>query len=375
MDRDQDARFLDLLYAAAIDHGQWSRVIATFAGMLGCGSGFLSSFDVITGQGEAILSEDNPEALDRHTRYYAAINPLSQVEDPLVYVRDWQPRILLDEDWISREDYTKTEYYNDFALCYDAPRAMMIRLGLSGYRPHVLNLNRSARRGPFEADELAIAARFHPHLIRAFDLSRKVAAERPGDGLVGEPFDGSPHALFLVRADGHILRANGPGEALLRRPSALRASCGRLTAGPPDVAGRLLGLIAAAASRVDPLRAGGSMVIAVPGRDVPLWVTVAPVRAPSHPLFQAEPCVLVCVSDPERRVVVSEDRLCEVLGLTPGEARVARALIDRGDLARASESLGISIHTARTHMARIHQKTGADRQVTLAALILNCAAA
>jgi DNA-binding CsgD family transcriptional regulator len=116
------------------------------------------------------------------------------------------------------------------------------------------------------------------------------------------------------------------------------------------------------------------MVIAVPGRDVPLRVTVAPVRAPAHRLFQVEPCVLVCVSDPERRVTVSEERLREVLGLTPGEARVARALIDCGDLARASESLGISIHTAKNHMARIHQKTGADRQVTLAAMILNCAA-
>jgi DNA-binding CsgD family transcriptional regulator len=373
MESPQDAQFLDLVYAAAVDHGLWPRVIGTFAGMMGCGSGFLSSFDIITGAGPAILSEENPEAIDRYARHFGAINPLGLVDDPLIYVRDWRLRILSDQDWMRREDYIETEYYNDFALAYDAPGCLMIRLGISGYQPHVLNINRPGRRGPFEACDFEIAARFHPHLIRAFDLSRKVSAERADDALGGEPFDRSPHAMFLVRADGHILRANGPGEDLLRRPAALKASGGRLTAGRPDVASRLHGLIAAAGSD-EPSRAGGSMVIALPDRGLPLSVTIAPVRTPAHPLFQDGPCVLVCVSDPERRVVVCEQRLCEVLGLTPGEARVARALIDCGDLARASDSLGISVHTAKNHMARIHQKTGADRQVTLAALILNCAA-
>jgi DNA-binding CsgD family transcriptional regulator/PAS domain-containing protein len=370
----QEAKFLDLIYAAAVDQGLWPQAIAEFAALLNCKTGFLSSFDIITHDGPAILSEECPEAVEKYSSHYSGINPFIRHPDPAQYLRNWSLEILTDEDIIAREDYVKTEYYNDFSLLYEANGVLFIRLGLTDYQPHVLNINLPVGREAFETADLELADRLHPHLVRAFDLSRKFAVGHAGVAPVGELFDTSRYALFMVSADADLVRVNPAGEALLRRRQGISVRGGRLRASRPDAARRLDGLIAAAATGAEPSRAGGSMVIAVGDRSLPLSVAVAPVRSPAHPLFQNGPHALVCVSDPARRLVVSEQRLCEVLGLTPGEARMARALLNRGDVPRAAASLGISVHTAKTHMVRIHQKTGTDRQVTLAELILRCAA-
>lgn len=59
----------------------------------------------------------------------------------------------------------------------------------------------------------------------------------------------------------------------------------------------------------------------------------------------------------------------EAYGLTRAEARLAAALADTLDLARAAETIGISIHTARTYVKRIFQKTETTGQPDLVRLL------
>jgi DNA-binding CsgD family transcriptional regulator len=62
--------------------------------------------------------------------------------------------------------------------------------------------------------------------------------------------------------------------------------------------------------------------------------------------------------------------LRELFGLTPAESRLALALFEGASLAEAAEGLTISRFTAQNHLARIFEKTGANRQATLIKLMM-----
>jgi DNA-binding CsgD family transcriptional regulator len=55
-------------------------------------------------------------------------------------------------------------------------------------------------------------------------------------------------------------------------------------------------------------------------------------------------------------------------GLTPAEIRLTGALLESDSLARAADSLGISINTAKTQLASIFRRTGLRRQKELVQL-------
>lgn len=55
---------------------------------------------------------------------------------------------------------------------------------------------------------------------------------------------------------------------------------------------------------------------------------------------------------------------------TAREATLAGALADGCTLTEAATMLGISIHTARTHLKRVFRKTGTNRQAELLRLVL-----
>ena len=368
-----ETEFLDEIYAAAIAPSGWEAVLGRFADMIGGNSGFLSDFDLVTGKGAVILSRCDPEVLGVYDDHYAAINPLNNVDDPEAFLSGWRPTILTDEDLLPKDEFVRTEYYNDFVLPNDSHSAMMIRLSRHGQATTVLNINRPRGGGSFDAADLGIAARYQPHFIRAFELGRKLAVDRPLDDDLDFLFASSSHALFVTNSDGRIVRANPVAEVMLTGGAGLRSDRGRLTCNHADPRRRLTALVAAAASK-DERRKGGSMALAVSDQHPPISITVIPLRTPGHPIFAGEPRVLICATDPSRGVCIPEHLLRDLFRLTGAEARVALALVDCGDLPTAATQLGIATNTARIHLARIYEKTGVNRQIALANLIIRCAA-
>ena len=97
---------------------------------------------------------------------------------------------------------------------------------------------------------------------------------------------------------------------------------------------------------------------------------VLPLRgeAPTFAL-SPRPTAVVFVSDPGRTPSRLTALLRRRFGLTAAEAAFALE-IARGDGLQASaDRLGVSLSTARTHLARIFEKTYVRRQAELARLI------
>lgn len=72
-----------------------------------------------------------------------------------------------------------------------------------------------------------------------------------------------------------------------------------------------------------------------------------------------------------------DDRLAlatAVYGLSPGQARIAKAIVAGQDLATAAAEQGISLNTARTHLRRLFDKMGVRNQTALVRALLTVAA-
>jgi len=373
MSAPSNSDFLDLIYDAALDPAQWIPVIERFADMIGGAGGWLSQLSMVDGSGadEADpLVRCDPHFAALYIEHFALRNPLSNVDDPDGYLRCWTPKILTDEDWIAKDDLIKTEYYNDFLRPQDVHSSLMVRLAKQGEEIATLNIGRPERRGQFDADALEIAAWHHPHLIRAFELGRKFATTRRLSGDMASVLDHSPHGVFLLDAAGRIRHANRMGEALLAESGGLTAIGGRLSTSSAELARQLHRLICAAGAPDRESRTGASMAVSTPSRRLPLSVTVAPVRPGRFAPFHSGPSVVVCVTDLEAGVSLPEQKLRELFGLTPAEARVALALFDGLGPADAAAHLGVSFHTVRNQLVRVFEKTGTNRQTDLVRLMM-----
>lgn len=371
--KQDENEFLDLLYGTALQPDLWIPVMERFADMIGGTSGLLSSFDQTNGIGPNEIARIDPEMPAIYADHFAGLNPFTKVPDRRLLASTWTLSMSTDEDRMPKEELLRTEYYNDFLKPQSIHSTLMIRLGLRGAAGTVLSIQRPEARGQFSRRDLEIAAYYHPHLIRAFNLSQKLAIDRALDQGLASVFDRSAQGLYLLDETGRILRANPAGEALLAQDCGLSAFGGRLVACNAGIARQLRAMISGSAE-VDPeRRSAGSMAIPRPDGARPLSLTVAPLRVESGPVFLSRLCVLVCVTDPDAALSLSERRLSQLFGLTQAERRLALALFEGATLREAAAKLCISVNTASVQLSRIFEKTGVNRQSALMTLLARSA--
>lgn len=369
---DPEEDLIQQIYAAAYDPNQWVQVMEALSEAVGGLRGCLTRIDLETGAGvEAILMRSDPKWVDAYAQHFGAVNVFKLTNgqhDPAA--ADTKP-IATDEDCLSREDYARSEYYNDFMRPQDVDRSLFIRLGRVGSVASTINIGRRTGQA-FEQADLDFAARLQPHMVRAYEISRRI--ERPL-GLMkslSEALQASSHPLFLVDRDGSLLFANGRAEALLRGPCALTVMNGRLTPRNADAARRFEQLVALAANR-DAARRGGSM--SVPGIDgcSTLALRTAPLPLDHGDVYRASAPVLVSVTDLEAPLAAPDGELQDLFGLTAAEVRLAAAMFEGLTLAEAAERFGLSVNTVRFQLARIFDKTGVSRQAELVKLMMRLA--
>jgi DNA-binding CsgD family transcriptional regulator/PAS domain-containing protein len=363
--------FLDMLYGQAVERGDWEPVIARFADLIGGEKAWKPDLDALNGAGPGVMARIDPAAQDRYLQYYASRNPFVR---PILArpTTPWPLEVMTDEDRFPREEFVRTEYYNDFLAPQDIHSVVIVRLARNGGMLSTLNVTRPKRAGRFERSGLDVARRLHPHLIRALALSRTFSGLRGfADGLV-EVLDSSAHGIFLLDAEGRLQHANSAGARLLREPQGLCLVGGRLSAARSEPARKLEALISRAAGLDGASRTGGSMALATPSRTRPLSTTVAPLRA-ERLAASGAPAVLVCVTDLEAGVSLPEQTLRDLFGLTPAETRLAVALLEGLTPREAAERFGVSPHTVHAQLARVFEKTGAKRQADLAQLMMRVA--
>jgi DNA-binding CsgD family transcriptional regulator len=178
--------------------------------------------------------------------------------------------------------------------------------------------------------------------------------------------------VILLAADGSAIFVNREGRRILDERDGLTLTPAGLTAATARTTVALRHYIKVATlSRPDHgPRAGGSLSAGRPSMKRPLGLLVAPLSANRFAAAGRCSIVAVFVSDPEHVAEPAEAIVRGMYSLTPTEAVFAVLLASGHSVESAAVSLGIAVHTARTHLKRVFRKTRTQTQSQLVRVLL-----
>jgi len=368
--------FVDLIYQAAVDADLWTEVLDRLIESVDAEAATLHWYDLFTGRSNGIGARVDQERLDRGFELFGACSPLTEhdVLKKRRRLRNYVPRIRRDIDWLPKEDFLRTTYYNDFFQAFgfhsDVSLGLMVEeVGDGAFEGAGLNIFRHKRFGEWTDDNMALFAALHPHLVRSYRLGRRISANQGVGQSLMQFLDRASWGVFILDRDGRVIYFNRQAQAFLAEEAGLTLVGRRLSAGGSAEARRLHQLVARAATPDGKDRTGGSMTLATPDRQRPLALVAYPLRGERATLFPRTSAVVVTVTDLDACVSLPEKELRELFGLTQTESRVALALSEGLDPASVAKRFGLAMPTVRTHLSHIFDKTETSGQAALNGLL------
>lgn len=390
MDRRGEAeRALEVIgriYDGALQPEAWSGIVRAIVEFVGGAKGLILTSTTRPDQGGFVFPYGLSEsALQQWADRYIEHDLWTQAGVRKNVFRE--ANVVLDEELVSEQEFLGSVLYQEFFRPLRVARlcaGIVFGQGTPGVPPTACSVYRDISDPRFGEEERDRMRLLIPHVSRAFgvlyrlrDADLKLAAtraalDRLGSGIVLlDPRGGVVHANRAARraldeADGLALRAPRPG-----------SSERRLSAEAPRV---LADLEAAIADCLRPTALEAphfSKTLSVPrssGR-ADLVLQFAPLP-PANPFGddRGQARAIVFITERDSPIELDHALLARLYGLTPSEAALAERLAGGDPLAAAAASHGIAESTARSHLARIFEKTGTHRQAELVKLLVSLAA-
>ena len=340
---------IEAAYASVDDPKGWEEFLQLLARHVRFDMAAFQIYDT-QGRAAAINVEIgfDPAALKAYEAYYSKVNPW--LRDPKLFPPG---AVMIGEEIVTLDELRRTEFHHDFGQPNHVDHSLGCNLSNEENAIAYLSLNRRAAYGMFQEDELQLMRALTPHLRRAARLGGRVALLHS----TNQALSAMSGAVLVVDRRLRILEVNADAEAMLRSGQLLRTREGALDADETNRA--TLIRLAAGLSDTETLRdaAGQEFVV----RAVPLAL-----HGPLHAGGRA----LLMVRVPGMQPPSVKRHLSARFGLTEAEIRLIDSLLSSRTLAHAADAIGISVNTAKTHLARIFRKTGTSGQRQLVQLIL-----
>lgn len=367
---------LELIYDAALEPALWQNVLQDIAGKMGGDQGALILQNQSSGQGDAVLANIDPVAIEEFFGYFATRNPMQQHN--LKFLESGAQltlSVLTDQDVLPRDELIRTEYYNDFMRRFEMKSTLMIGLAFDGTSGTSIAITRPASREDFGQPEIEMGHALQRHLIKALKIGRELDSSQTVGGALGDILEKSGRGVFLTDANGRIRYANEAANEIVAKNDGLSDKGSVLAATNRAHAKKLEAILAAAAAPERSQRTGGSLLLPRLSRQHPLSVIAMPVNAEMGAPFHTGPLALVCVTDPDRETGLPQQQLIrDLFDLTPAETRVAMELLAAEEPKAIARHLDLSVNTVRVHMASIFRKTHTSRQAELVRLLMQMTA-
>ncbi len=229
---------------------------------------------------------------------------------------------------------------------------------------------REPESGPFPDRSRALLEAALPHIESACRLSAQAFLHRECLSIASEALESLSVGMLAVRPDGELLCCNREARSMLERAGTLALVSGRALPSNPALRPRFSEALAECAG------AGHPATLLLPGRDGPgsrCCATLRPLGERSGSSRSSG--ALILLSPVGRSRVATAAQIMQAFGMTPAEARLARAVASGETLEEYAEGNGIKISTVKTQLRSALAKAGADRQATLARAILSVPAA
>ena len=368
-DEGEALRLIGLTYDTALGGHDWTSVLKPLAASIDAKSAILRMVDYTrreVGFFDAVGIE--PAYRQAYSRHFINVDIYRDLLETAPV-----GAVMRSHQFPGYEERNKTEFFNDYQKPQDIEHICGSVLARNNDFTIYFGAHRGRRSRDFGRGESDFLQAVLPHLVRAVQMRQLLGEASRQQALVEAALhqlrfgvlltDAQARPLFVNRmAEHHIAASNG----------ALSLSlCGLKTRHPEDAA-RLCRLVADAASTTagKGLGTGGELRIAC-GDGSFLQLCVVPLSRECLDSGSAAPSAraaifIACPGSihlPWRRVAIC-------YGLTQMEAKLAVQLANGVSLEEVAEHLGISIHTARTHLKAVFAKTGARRQPGLVAMLL-----
>jgi DNA-binding CsgD family transcriptional regulator len=364
---------IEAVYDAAVDPEGWPGVMALLHRTFSASAATLYSLDYARRRMRPVeisgISDRFQESFE--SSFFTDDNPSARspaLHRPGVIRTDQ----LLDEYFRDDGVLRRSRYYDEWLRPQDLAHTMgMTPLAGDGIVFNI-SLLRSPAAGPFRPEEIARFEAIHPHFCRSLRMAARLESLAASRGAGAEALDGLAQGVVFVNPLGRVLHCNAAAEALVRRGGGLTIRANRLAAADPRVQQQLAALLwraqdpAARIAGAEPR----SLLVPRPDGQRPLVLNAVPL-SPRRSRFVAPlPTVMLLIADPDAPRRIAADLLPVLYGLTPAEARLARALLAGGGLRRAAAGAGMTYETARWYLKVLFQKTGTRRQSELVARLL-----
>jgi DNA-binding CsgD family transcriptional regulator/PAS domain-containing protein len=361
-------QLIEQAYAAAETPRLWDRFLLSLAASVNATGALLLQHDLAASGAINIGVRVDPAGAALYDRHFNTLDPWA------AGVRVLGPGLVATDDMlIGRADLRRTEYFNDFAVRYDATRLLTVVVDPGRGTNSVLTVLRGERDAAFERRDREFVAALVPHVGRALQIHERIRAAQHEHATAIAALDAAPCAVFLVTADAKVVLANRRGSAMLAANDGLSTERSCLQAADRPKTQRLRELCAAVSvsGLGQPRHPGG--VVALDGRPsqrLALQVLVAPVST-AEPIEARDSDVtaIVFVSDPSDVRGPSEALLRQSYGLTEAESQVAARITVGWSLAEIAAERGSALATVRHQNKQILAKTGARHRSELVRLL------
>jgi len=279
----------------------------------------------------------------------------------LVYTWDMK----LDDD-VSLHDYS-----NLIDLVYDAaakPELWPKLLAeLSDYLAISDDLNDMNLESQHHKSDL-----LEPHITRAIRLNQHIVDLETKNQTIEQILNRIPIGVIVTNADAVPLAMNSRAQTVLDAQRCLTLKNGVLNTSSPKQNSELLRLIHSYANK-QCSKKGSAIVLQIKqdGLDnlTSLWLTTAD-TLPNLNTHEKQLC-MIYIASPLIRPSYNIEIIQQSFGLTIAEAKLVKTLANGcHNLNEAAESLAISIHTARSQIKTIFEKTNTNSQLELIKRIL-----
>jgi DNA-binding CsgD family transcriptional regulator len=359
---------IDALYAAAYDCELMPATVERLRQLFDGSKACFMRLGPNLSAADAISTECDPEFNRRYVEEFGhEVNTYSQAFTALPV-----GTIYSDHALLGAKQLRSSRVWNEWMAPQNMYSGLGCRLFAAGPSSWFFDVQRGRGQAEFDSADVALCKMLAPTLMKVTELRYRMGALTLKKGIERYALDSLTVGIAAVDPHARILYANAAVDCMFERPDGALSSCGgRLLARDPVAQADLKQLIAQTCAGQGQREVSSGYLLArspdPDGLDVALCVM--PVHdAGAYGLPDGQPVAMVVARTLEQDANL-EDQAVRLFALTPAEAKFASALASGQSLAEAADAQMVRITTARTHLARIFQKTGTRQQSQVAALL------
>jgi DNA-binding CsgD family transcriptional regulator len=355
-------KLLDLIYDAAAENDLWRDVLKAIADLTRSQGGILygsslSARKIYFHFNGGLSEECNRVFQERHMQ-----NPWGE------YMEN-QPvgRLVPSDEAIDLSVLRASSFYDEVLRPQDVAHNGMMALAAREDFRAAFNICRSARQGPFEADDRRLLEWLSPHMRRSVALGFRIDAYLAMQHAAFNVLEHLADGVIVLDRRARVLFANAAARGF--EADGLLHLRQVLATWSQAHSHRLAELVRSALHGAP----GGTMSLPRRGDGQLLTILVSSIRGKDvGRLADAnikDAAVLLFVIDPANRRSIPLSQMMDAYGLTQAEARVALAASSGNTINETAQLLKLSPNTIKTHLRRVFAKTATGRQAELAGLI------